>query len=76
MTPRTQARTGPRSSEGDARGDAWTGRRDAALALDVVEALSRRFIELTEEHKVGYDAWMITNGSPWPLGLQAVVGTI
>jgi uncharacterized protein len=40
----------------------WFG-GEPLLALDVVEALSQRFIELTRSASVGYAAWMITNGS-------------
>jgi uncharacterized protein len=40
----------------------WFG-GEPLLALDVVEALSGRFFAITEEHRVGYSAWMITNGS-------------
>lgn len=39
----------------------WFG-GEPLLALDIVEALSRRFMEITEEQKVSYSAWMITNG--------------
>jgi uncharacterized protein len=40
----------------------WFG-GEPLLALDVVEALSGRFIEIVERRRVGYDAWIITNGS-------------
>lgn len=38
----------------------WFG-GEPLLALDIVESLSRRFFALTEEYKVGYSAWMVTN---------------
>ncbi|MEK6693624.1 MAG: radical SAM protein [Nitrospirota bacterium] len=39
----------------------WFG-GEPLLALEIVESLSKRFMEITEEQKVGYSAWMITNG--------------
>jgi uncharacterized protein len=41
---------------------AWYG-GEPLLGIDIIEKLSRAFITLTEEHKVSYSAYIITNGT-------------
>ncbi len=66
MSPDVQdrlvARVRQAAAEGRSISVTWFG-GEPLLALDVVEALSRRFFEVTEAARVGYSAWMITNGS-------------
>jgi uncharacterized protein len=66
MGPEVQDRLVERARQAAARrrgiSVTWFG-GEPLLALDVVEALSRRFLEITEANRVGYDAFMITNGS-------------
>lgn len=39
----------------------WYG-GEPLLAMDIIEELSAKFIELSEKHQFGYDASMVTNG--------------